>query len=92
VNALSPGNATATAPTITTNLSTAQDLVDKRGDYAEGRVSEYWIVNLQSETITVLHLRADAYEEAGTYGCGESAVSTLLAGFSVAIAAVFNAD
>ena len=33
-----------------------RDLVDKRGDYAEGRVPEYWIVNPQTETITVLRL------------------------------------
>ena len=69
-----------------------RDLVDKRGDYAEGRVPEYWIVNPQTETITVLHLRGDAYEEAGIYRRGESAGSTLLAGFSVAVAAVFDAD
>ena len=69
-----------------------RDLVDKRGDYAEGRVPEYWIVNPQTETITVLRLRGDAYEEAGIYRRGESAASTLLAGFSVAVAAVFDAD
>jgi Uma2 family endonuclease len=69
-----------------------RDLVDKRGDYAEGRVPEYWIVNPQTETITVLRLRADAYEEAGIYRRGESAASTHLAGFSVAVAEVFDAD
>jgi hypothetical protein len=37
-------------------------------------------------------LGGDAYEEAGIYRRGESAVSTLLAGFSVAVAAVFDAD
>jgi Uma2 family endonuclease len=68
-----------------------RDLVEKRGDYAEGRVPEYWIVNPQTETITVLHLRGDAFEEAGTYRRGESAASVLLAGFSVAVAAVFDA-
>ena len=69
-----------------------RDLVDKRGDYAEGRVPEYWIVNPQTETITVLQLQGDVYQEAGTYRRGESAASTLLAGFSVAVAAVFDAD
>jgi Uma2 family endonuclease len=54
-----------------------RDLVDKRGDYAEGRVPEYWIVNPRTETITVLQLRGDAYEEAGTYRRGDSAASVL---------------
>jgi Uma2 family endonuclease len=68
-----------------------RDLVDKRGDYAEGRVPEYWIVNPQTETITVLHLHAETYEEAGVYRRGESARSVLLEGFSVDVAAVFDA-
>ena len=67
-------------------------LVDKRGDYAEGRVPEYWIVNPQTETITVLRLRGDAYEEAGIYRRGELAASEMLAGFSIAVTAVFDAD
>ena len=69
-----------------------RDLVDKRNDYAEARVPEYWIVNPQTETITVLRLQGDVYEEAGTYRRGQSATSVLLPGFSVAVAEVFDAD
>jgi Uma2 family endonuclease len=69
-----------------------RDLVDKRGDYAEGRVPEYWIVNPTTETITGLHLRDAGYEEADIYRRGESASSELLAGFSVAVTTVFDAD
>ncbi len=69
-----------------------RDLVDKRGDYAEGRVPEYWIVNPQTETITILRLSGEAYEEAGVYRRGDTAASVLLAGFSVAVSAVFDAD
>jgi Uma2 family endonuclease len=69
-----------------------RDLVEKRGDYAEGRVPEYWIVNPRIETITVLSLSGDSYSEAGTYRRGEIAESVLLPGFSVAVAAVFDAD
>jgi Uma2 family endonuclease len=68
-----------------------RDLVEKQGDYAEGRVPEYWIVNPQSETVTVLRLNGDTYEEAGIYRRGDSASSVLLAGFSIAVAAVFDA-
>jgi Uma2 family endonuclease len=67
-----------------------RDLVAKRGDYAEARVPEYWIVNPQAETITVLRLREGAYEEAGTYRRGESATSTLKPEFSVSVAELFD--
>jgi Uma2 family endonuclease len=69
-----------------------RDLVTKRGDYAEARVAEYWIVNPQTETITVLRLRDDAYEEAGAYRSGELAALVLLSGFSVAVGDAFDAD
>ena len=68
-----------------------RDLVLKRGDYAEGHVPEYWIVNPQTETITVLRLNGDAYEEAGVYRRGDSAASVILPGFSISAAAVFDA-
>jgi Uma2 family endonuclease len=67
-----------------------RDLVDKRSDYAEARVPEYWIVNPQTETITVLRLREGAYEEAGSYCRGESATSVLKPDFSIAVAEVFD--
>jgi Uma2 family endonuclease len=68
-----------------------RDLVDKRGDYAEARVSEYWIVNPETETITVLHLQDQTYTEAGCFKRGEKATSVLLPEFSVAIDALFDA-
>src|SRR6266566_2076925 len=33
-----------------------RDLIDKRGDYAEAHIPEYWIINPLNETITVLRL------------------------------------
>jgi Uma2 family endonuclease len=69
-----------------------RDLVDKRIDYAEAHVPEYWIVNPQAETLTVLRLAGDAYEEAGVYRRGESAASVLLPGFAVAVSEVFDAN
>jgi Uma2 family endonuclease len=68
-----------------------RDLVDKRADYAEARVPEYWIVNPLTETITVFRLSGDAYEEAGVYHRGEAALSVLLPGFSVVVNEVFDA-
>jgi Uma2 family endonuclease len=69
-----------------------RDLVEKRGDYAEGRVPEYWIVNPLTEIITVLRLATDAYELVGDFRRGESARSVLLSGFAVDVARVFDAD
>lgn len=67
-----------------------RDIVDKRGDYAEAGVPEYWIVNPLTETITVLRLRGESYEEAGVYHRGQSATSILLPEFSVVVDQVFN--
>jgi Uma2 family endonuclease len=69
-----------------------RDLIEKRADYAEARVPEYWMVNPQTETVTVLYLRENTYEEAGTYRHGQLAASLLLADFSVPVTAVFDAD
>ncbi len=69
-----------------------RDLVQKRAEYAEAGIEEYWIVNPQTETITVLRLDGGAYAEVGCFRRGESAASTLLPGFGVDVSAVFDAD
>jgi Uma2 family endonuclease len=69
-----------------------RDLVEKRADYAEGHVPEYWIVNPQAETISVLRLRDGVYEAVGIHQRGETAASALMQDFSVQVAAVFDAD
>ncbi len=69
-----------------------RDLVQKRAEYAETRVLEYWIVNPQTETITVLRLENAGYVQAGHYRRGESAASEHLRGLTVDVTAVFEAD
>jgi Uma2 family endonuclease len=69
-----------------------RDLVEKRTDYAEARIPEYWIVNPLDETITVLTLRGAAYVEHGVFRRGEDAGSVLLPEFRVSVAEVFDAD
>ena len=69
-----------------------RDLVDKRHDYAEGNVPEYWIVNPQTETITVLRLENGAYVEHGVFQRGQQATSVILPGFAVNVADVFDVD
>lgn len=69
-----------------------RDLVDKRFDYAEGGVPEYWIVNPLDQTITVLRLDGDTYVEHGIFGRGARATSALLPDFSIDVISVFEAD
>ncbi len=69
-----------------------RDLVEKRSDYAEGRIPEYWIVNPVDETITVLRLADDAYVEQGAFGRGAQATSALIEGFAVSVDAVFDTE
>ena len=69
-----------------------RDLVTKRNEYALAQISEYWIVNPQTETITVLHLDADHYTEVGTFARDSQAHSPLLHGFQVDVNAVFDVD
>jgi Uma2 family endonuclease len=68
-----------------------RDTVDKRADYAEARVPEYWIVNPETEAITVLRLEGEAYQEVGQFRRGDTATSVLLAGFSVPVTDVLDA-
>ena len=68
-----------------------RDLVEKRADYAEAGIAEYWIADPRDETLTVLVLREVAYVEHGRYGRGETAASVLLERFAAAVSAVFDA-
>jgi len=67
-----------------------RDIEEKRLDYAEAQIPEYWIVNPIDETISVLTLN-DVYVEHGVFRRGATATSALLGGFSVRVAEVFDA-
>ncbi len=69
-----------------------RDLVEKHRDYAEAQIPEYWIVNPQSETITVLRLEGASYIEHGVFARGDEATSGYLGGFGVGVDAVLDAD
>lgn len=68
-----------------------RDTAEKPLDYAEAGIPEYWIVNPEEETITVLTLADDAYVEHGVFRRGATATSVLLAGFEVGVDAVLDA-
>ena len=68
-----------------------RDLIQKRHDYAQAKVPEYWIVNPLTETILVFRLKGKKYQQAGPYARGTEAFSPLL-DFAVNVADVFDAD
>lgn len=71
--------------------SPERDLVHKREDYAEAAIPEYWIVDPQTETITVLVLGDAGYVTRGVYGRNDQADSLALPGFAVNAGDVFDA-
>lgn len=69
-----------------------RDLVEKRREYAEAGILEYWIVDPRNRSILVLTLAGEGYAEHGRFVPGQDATSALLPGFAVATAAVFGTD
>jgi Uma2 family endonuclease len=74
---------------VVSNDDRRRDLIDKRIDYAQAGIPEYWIVDPQQSSITVLRLEGDEYAVHGQFGAGTMANSVLLAGFAVDVAALF---
>lgn len=68
-----------------------RDLVTKRKEYAKAGVREYWIVDPDKKTITVLTLAGKTYKVHGDFKEGDDATSKLLKGFRVAVSDVFAA-
>ena len=71
--------------------SRERDLVTKRADYAAAGIAEYWIVDPAEKRITILGLAGADYEVVGEFTLGDLAASRLLKGFSVDVAAMFEA-
>ncbi len=68
-----------------------RDLVEKRDDYAEAGIPEYWIVNPSDESVTVLTLQDKLYVPHAIVRRGEQASSKLLDGFTISVDALFDA-
>jgi Uma2 family endonuclease len=61
------------------------DIKKKRGEYERAGIPEYWIVDPEEGTITVLVLEpgTKTYKEHGVFAKGDRATSKVLPGFSV---------
>ncbi|MDQ6693828.1 MAG: Uma2 family endonuclease [Chloroflexota bacterium] len=77
-----------------------RDTRAKRLEYAEAGIPEYWIVDPEEETVTVLSLQTSQaairgsgrYAEEGIYRRGDTATSILLPAFRVPVSDIFDAS
>ena len=69
-----------------------RDYGQKRADYADLRIPEYWIVDPRAAKITVLTFDRDGYIDHGVFGPGDVASSAVLSGFELTASDVFNAS
>jgi Uma2 family endonuclease len=60
--------------------------------WEEASIPEYWIVNPEDETITVLRLEGERYAEHGVFRRGDTATSALLTGFAAPVNGVLDAS
>ena len=68
-----------------------RDLDEKPFDYAKAGISEYWIVDPEEHTITVLSLSGGTYRVHGEFKVGDRATSVLFPDFAAEVDAVFGA-
>jgi Uma2 family endonuclease len=66
-----------------------RDYEDKLRDYAETKVAEYWIVDLEVRMVTVHRLDGERYTVHGEFRPGQGATSVLLPGFAIDVAELF---
>jgi len=66
-----------------------RDKTFKYALYAEHGVGEYWMVDTDAKTITVLLMGERGFAVAGIYGAGETLESPTLGGFALTIDDVF---
>jgi Uma2 family endonuclease len=69
-----------------------RDLVEKRTEYAQAGIAEYWIVDPRDSTIRILTLEAGAAQYSGDLTCrpGDRASSKVLAGLDIDVTEVFS--
>lgn len=69
--------------------SRERDYVEKRREYAQAAIAEYWIVDPEERKVTVLGLDGDTYREHGIFHVGDTATSVTLEGLGVNVQDLF---
>jgi Uma2 family endonuclease len=68
-----------------------RDYYDKRSDYADARIPEYWIVDSAKKELLVMRLAGDEYAVHGIMRPGQIAESAILDGFTLDVRSCFAA-
>ncbi len=68
----------------------SRDLVRKRQIYAEAGVLEYWTMDPDNDTVTLLELQAGEYVERVVLGADDTLTTPLLPGLAIPLAAIFR--
>ena len=76
---------------IRSDSTAERDETVKRQLYAERGVKEYWLVDPDAATTTVLLLRKDSYEQVASYSGRQTLTSPTLRGFTVNLSEIFRA-
>lgn len=67
-----------------------RDYVHKRSQYAAIGVPEYWLVDPLAQTILVLSLEGETYQEIGVFGQSDAIVSVEFADLQLTVAQIFD--
>jgi Uma2 family endonuclease len=67
-----------------------RDLVTKRDQYAARGMPEYWLIDPETQTITLLQLQAGTYAETGQFGNRGVLLSPLLPNLNLTLADIFQ--
>ena len=68
------------------------DLVTKRLEYARAGIQEYWTVDPEQASVTVLSLVGDVYAESGAFVRGNMVTSPQLPEIVVPVAEILDVD
>jgi Uma2 family endonuclease len=77
---------------VVRDSSREHDLETKRTEYAGAGIPEYWIVDPERGTVTVLTLEGAAYTFYGEFRRGQKAASKVLSSFEADVTAVLEAE
>lgn len=69
-----------------------RDYVSKRAQYAALRVPEYWLVDPVAQTVMVLSLAGETYQEVGVFGLQRAIASVEFPDLTLKASQIFEAD